>query len=156
MFFKTSNYHIISALTLPLLIMAVSSVCSLFLLSFLVVVPPVGSLVDAIIKVFCFPAAGFGGVFCFYFSPFIWDSNCVIPCPLFCQNEQNAAWGSFSAFLIQARNLSSVNQAFWNLHLYFPEDMLISTTISGLKLNKKQVCFIYKWCKSNNNKFFTK
>ena len=76
--------------------------------------------------------------------------------PLFWQNEQNAAWGSFSAFLIQARNLSSVNQEFWNLHLYFPEDMLISTTISGLKLNKKQVCFIYKWCKSNNNKLFTK
>ena len=139
--------------------MAVSSVCCLFsLLSFLVVVPP-GSLLDANIKAFCLLAAESGGVFCLCFSPFIWDSNCLILCSatekLFWQNEQNGAWGSFSALLIQAWNLSSVNHTFWNLHLYFPEDMLISSTISDLPLNEKKVCLIHKWCKSNNNKLFT-
>ena len=159
LFFETSNDQIISALTVSSLNMAVSSVCCLsFLLPLSVVVPSVGSLADAN-KVFCLLAAGSGGVFCLCFSPFIWDSICFIPCPasekLFWKNEQNAAWGSFSAILIQARNLSSVNQTFWNLHLYFPKDRLISTTISDLPLNEKQVCLIHRWCKSNNNKLLT-
>ena len=41
---------------------------------FSVVVPPVASLVNANIKVFSLLAAGSGGVFCLYFSPFIWKA----------------------------------------------------------------------------------